>query len=173
MNDFEAIKHAANIEVVRKLLVQFFMNEGFESFDRLVFPPILAKLPIMVEQLSNKVEVVPYTMSLDPITGKAILGWNLFVLGTHMMFIGKTYHNDLQELAAQIRNGDMPFNNDNISASNQTTPKRIIIFITKVLGSHEDGYIDLRQTSSITNRSMVPKSMMTSVPQSNQYGSLS
>ncbi len=173
MNDFEAIKHATNIEAVRRLLIRFFMSEGYESFDRLVFPPILAKLPVMIEQLDNKVEVIPYVMSLNPMTGRAILGWNMFVLGTHSMFLGKTYHSDLRELAAQIRNGDMPFSSENISASNQTTARRIIIFITKVLSEHEDGYVDLRQASNQGNRSMVPKSMMTSVPQVNQYGSLS
>jgi hypothetical protein len=170
-NEIQRIKHMTNTEVVRRGLIQYFITKGFQSFDRLIFPPDLADLPIVLSLLSDKVEIIPHAMNIDGMSGRAELGWNLFVLGTHRMFIGKTYHNNLRELAMQIKNGDMPFNND-ISASHQTTPRRIITFIIKVLGTHENGYIDLKQPVKSSNRSMAPKSMMTSIPQSNQYSSL-
>jgi hypothetical protein len=93
--------------------------------------------------LSSKIEVVPYAADLDPSLGKAVLGWNLFVLGTHRMFLGETYHNNLNDLARQIRSGIITSSGGYGTARQQTTPRKIIIFITRVLSNHEKGYVDL------------------------------
>lgn len=134
-------KHAVNNEVIRRLLVRYFMDKGFkDSFDKLVYPSLIQDMPYIIPILSNKVEITPHVVELDPVIGKAILGWNLFVLGYYRMYLGETYHNDLMGLARQIRTG---FIIPNGQATRQSSPKRIIAFILRVLGSHSDGYVDL------------------------------
>ena len=139
----DKIKHVANTEYVRRALIKYFMDKGFtESFDRHLYPALLQDLPIILPFLASKVEVRPYAEEIDTAVGKAVLGWNLFVLGNQRMYLGDTHHNDLMTLARQIREGIIlpgPIS----SARRQTTPKRVISFITRVLGDHESGYIDL------------------------------
>lgn len=144
------IKHVANTEAVRRMLIQYFVDKGFtESFDRQVYPALVQDLTQIIPQLSTKVEIVPFAEEIDSYQGKATLGWNLFVLGTQRMYLGQTYHNDLRRLASQIMSGNIMIPEDDVSnARCQATPRRIITFITRVLGTHEAGYIDLSITST-------------------------
>lgn len=145
------IKHLANTDVVRRLLIKYFIDKGFvESFDRQMYPALIQDLPASIPSLSNKVEIVPNAKEIDTTLGKGILSWNLFALGTHRMYLGETYHNNLNDLCRQIKSGIIRIP-DGIgtfaTARKQTTPRKIIHFITRVLSSHEDGYIDLNPTT--------------------------
>jgi hypothetical protein len=151
----DRIKHAANTDAIRKVLIQYFMTKGFDqSFDRMMYPSIMQDLPMFVPMLEQKIEVVPHAMTVDPAAGKATMGWNLFVLGTHRMYLGESYHDNLIDLARQINNGMIEVPERGFGASKrQTTPKKIIAFITRVLGGHKDGYVDLTQMASgVTNQ---------------------
>ena len=68
-----------------------------------------------------------------------------------MLFRSDTYHNDLRDLARQIRSGSIK-TPDGVgvyaTARRQTTPRRVIIFITRVLGDNESGYTDLNPTAN-------------------------
>jgi hypothetical protein len=150
--DIDKIKHITNVETVRRKLIRYFINKGFvDSFDRLVYPPMLQDLPLDPEVcLFNKVEVVPYAAEIDTSLGRAILGWNLFVLGSNRMFLGETFHNNLNDLARQIKSGVITRSaNGRAGARRQTTVYKIIMFITKVLTEHEAGYVVLDPPSRI------------------------
>jgi len=150
--DVDRLKHISNTEVIRRLLIRYFVDKGFnESFDRQVYPAVITDLVHVIPVLSNKIEIVPHAESIDPSMGKAKLGWNMFILGTHRMYLGETFHNDLHALARGIKSGEIPIPEDTFStARRQTTPKRIISFITRILGEHEEGYVDLSAPSRQT-----------------------
>ncbi len=141
----DQIKHVSNNEVVRRLLIKYFMDKGFnESFDRQMYPALVQDLPNVIPVLSPKLEIVPHANEIDTSQGRAVLGWNLFVLGTQRMYLGETYHNSLHDLARQIRPGSIRVPESGFhTARRQTTPRRVISFITRVLGTHEAGYVDL------------------------------
>lgn len=143
--DIDRFKHVLNTEVIRRLLVKYFIDKGFtESFDRPMYPAIMQDLPLVITALSNKMEIVPHADNVDTSMGRAVLGWNLFVLGNQRMYLGETYHNSLHDLARQIRSGLIRVPTGGFqTARHQTTPRRIITFITRVLGTKDSGYIDL------------------------------
>jgi len=143
--DIDKIKHLTNVEVVRRLLIKYFYEKNFtESFDRHVYPALLQDLVVAIPMLVNKIEVVPYAEEIDVTQGKVVLGWNLFVLGNNRMYLGSTYHNDMKDLARQIKSGMVMIPEGYYhNARRQTTAKAIITFITRVLGSHQSGYVDL------------------------------
>lgn len=139
-NFADNIKFALNRDVSRRLLIRYFMSQD-NNFDRSVYPPSIYDLPNQVPELYDKIEIIPHARCIDPLTDRAELGWNLFVLGTNRMYLGETYHNNIKELALQLQNGQI-LAEDKV-ATRQTTPRRIITFITRVLESHRGGYIDL------------------------------
>ena len=139
----ERIKHAANNEVVRRMLIQYFLNKGHnESFDRTINPVAIQDLPYAVFGLDSKIEIEPHANEIDPTIGKASIGWNMFVLGTQRMYLGETNHDNLLELAKQVKMGEIS-QDTVLSARHCTTPRRIIMFIERVLADHDSGYIDL------------------------------
>lgn len=144
----DRIKHVSNTEVVRRLLIEYFMRKGFQSFDRIMYPSLLQDLPMSIPILASKIEIVPHAVELDPALGKAVLGWNMFVLGSNRMYLGESYHNNLIDLARQIKTGliRVPYGGHG-TARRQTTPRRIVAFVTRVLGDHKAGYVDLNPLS--------------------------
>lgn len=166
----DKIKHVANTEVIRRLLIKFFMDKGFtESFDRHVHPSLIQDLPYIIPILSNKIEILPYAEDIDPSLGRARLGWNMFVLGNHRMYLGETYHNNLSDLARQIRSSLIrPTAVTGGIARRQTTPRRIVSFITRVMGDHEAGYVDLQPSTQTPRQPGEPyaaRQMMHGIPQ--------
>lgn len=150
----DKIRHALNTDAVRRMLIQYFIGKGYtESFDRVMYPGLIQDLSVACPILSTKVEVVPHCVEIDPIGQRAVLGWNLFVLGTQRMYLGETHHRDLAELARQIQSGmitstqgGMVMPTEGIPhgvARRQVTPRQVIIFLTRVLGRHDSGYVDL------------------------------
>jgi len=141
----DRIKHALNTDVIRRLLIKYFQSKGFnESFDRLLYPALMQDVGLAVPQLANRLEVVPYAAEVDPWQSSATLGWNLFVLGNHRMFLGETYHRDLMELARQLQQGQIQIAEGQTSTGRKLcTPRQVVNFVTRVLGRHERGYVDL------------------------------
>ena len=161
------IKHISNTEVVRRLLIKYFSDKGFnESFDRHLYPSLIQDLPLVIPALSNKVEIKSHAEDIDPSLGKAVIGWNIFVLGNHRMYLGDTYHNDLSGLARQIKSGFILPENT-YTARRQSTPKQVITFITRVLGMHDAGYVDLAPGKNPTapGDSYKVKNSMAGMPQ--------
>ncbi len=152
--DVDRIKHVANTEVVRRLMIKYFIDKGFsESFDRSMYPAILQDLSQVIPVLGNKIEIVPHANEVDTSQSRAVLGWNMFVLGNQRMYLGETYHNSLSDLARQIRTGVIRTPDSGYhTARRQTTPRRVISFVTRILGAHENGYVDLNpNTKPIRN----------------------
>ena len=159
--DIDLIKHFANTETVRRKLIRYFIGKGFvDSFDRLVYPPLLQDLPFDPDIcLINKVEVVPYAAEIDTSLGRAIIGWNLFVLGNKRMFLGETFHNNLNDLARQIKSGVIVKSASGMAnARKQSTAYKIIHFIVKVLTEHDAGYVVLEPPSRMPKQPGEPYS---------------
>lgn len=152
--DIDKIKHISNNEVVKRMLIKYFIDKGFEdSFDKQVFPPSLQDLTATIPLLASKVEVQPFAKEIDTGLNKAVLGWNLFVLGNQRMYLGETHHTGLSDLARQIRSGSISRSEmgGTITARKTTTPRKIILFISKVLSNNEAGYVDLN-LANVPNR---------------------
>ncbi len=143
----DRIKHVANTEVVRRLMIKYFIDKGFgesKTFDCQMYPALIQDLPMVIPVLGNKLEIVPFANEIDTSQGRAVLGWNLFVLGNQRMYLGETYHNSLQDLARQIRTGVIRVPEAGFhTARRQTTPRRVVSFVTRILSTHDQGYVDL------------------------------
>lgn len=137
----DKLRHTLNADVVQRLLIKYFIGKGYDNFDRLLYPPLIQDLPYIVQELADKVEVIPHAQSIDPMADAAILGWNLFVLGNNRCYLGETHHQGLRQLSMQITQGNV-FSTDQ-TATHQTTPKRIIKFVVDVLAKHSSGYVNL------------------------------
>lgn len=150
-DDIAKVKHWMNTDTIRRLLIKYFIEKGFEnSFDRQINPILIQDIIKVIPLLTTKIEIIPNVEELDSTLGKAILAWNLFVLGNNRMYLGSTYHNNLSDLAMQIRaNNPITMHSDTVRRA--TTPRKIITFITRVLSDHEQGYVDLNPvTKNIT-----------------------
>ena len=137
----DKFRHALNTDVSRRLLIKYFVSKGFENFDRLLYPPFIQDMPETIPEFMDKLEVIPHCMNIDPMADSALLGWNLFVMGTHRQYLGETYHIGLNQLAMQLQQGQVLAENQ--LATRQTTPKRIVHFITTALARHRGGYVNL------------------------------
>jgi len=124
-------------EVVRRLLLRYFFNHGVEDMRQRVHPGIMAEIEEEVPELLGKIEIVPYAVEIDPRTSYGKFGWNLFVLGNQRMFLGFSEHPevgtvDIKSLESLQYGG---------SSRNETTPRKIIAFITRILSKTESGRI--------------------------------
>lgn len=136
----DKIRKQLNNELVRRLLIKYFYGKGFsESFDLKVYPPSMQDIIEIVPELNGKVEVVPTAEEIDPISGYARLGWNLFVLGNKRMFLGYTEHSNLSDLVRATGQG--PVISEKRISSKETTPRKIIAFICRILENSENGVI--------------------------------
>lgn len=134
------IKKQLQKEHLRRLLNKYFMEKGYvDSFDIPLYPAICVDLPMRIKHLFNRVEVVPYVVESDPITGIVKLGWNLFVLGTNRIHLGTTSHTNMAELRSAVK-GQI---NRELPAECITTPKKVINFILRNLNSSRSGFIEL------------------------------
>lgn len=142
--DADKLKHVLNTEVVRRMLIRYFVQKGFkESFDKTMHPSSMQDLLIALPQLASKVEVVPHAVEVDTSAGKAVLGWNLFVLGSQRMYLGETHHRSLPDLARQIQSGQITETESYSTSRRRVTPRQVVAFIVRVLGRHNSGFVDL------------------------------
>jgi hypothetical protein len=142
----DRVRTALNQELIRRLLNKYFVNKGFsESLDKRIYPPILQDIVAQIPQLYGKVEIVPSVEDIDPNTGVVKLNWNLFILGNSRMFLGSSSHTNLAEVRTAMIS---PLS----SGSRQTyaTPRRIIEFVSKVLGKSKSGDISVMPRSVMT-----------------------
>ena len=139
----DKLRATLNNEVAERLLVRYFVSKGFDKtqLDRLIYPPLIQDMQFAITEMSDKIEVVPYVKNINPMTDTAELGWNLFVLGNQRCFIGESFHVGLKRLALQLQHGQIL--SEDQTATHQTTPRRIINFMVRVLQAHEEGYINL------------------------------
>lgn len=139
MEDYIIEKIEANLEkeVLIRSLAEYFINKGFKSLDIRVYPPALQDLVSAVPILDGKIEVVPTIEELDPRTSYCKLRWDLFVLGNNRLMLGFSEHTNLQELATNWGAG-MVMTEDKVS-SNESTAKRIIGFISRILSASRAG----------------------------------
>lgn len=124
-----------NKELCKRLLVRYFTQKGFgENFNKKIYPPMLQDMVKMIPELAGKVEIEPYIEDIDPNTGIHTLGWNLFVLGSRRMYIGESNHMTFAEVRSAI-GGPLEAS----SGTRYATPKRVVKFITSVLGNSTHG----------------------------------
>jgi hypothetical protein len=148
------IQLALNRELIRRLMIQYFSTKGFsESFDKRIHPASLVDLPSRIPRLSEKLEVTAFVKDIDPQTGTVKLGWNLFVLGTRRMYLGESTHTNLAEITSQMATST----ESRGAQPSYATPKRIVEFVTKILGDSESGDITATRTRA-TARSVFPVS---------------
>jgi hypothetical protein len=144
MNRFaDKLRSALNNDVAERLLVRYFMTKGFDKtkLDQQIYPAIMQDMQFAITEMSDKIEVVPYVRNVDPLGDTARLGWNLFVLGNQRCYLGETFHTGLKRLTLQLQHGQI-ISEDRL-ATHQTTPRRVINFVARILRQHEDGYLNL------------------------------
>jgi hypothetical protein len=137
----DRMRKVLNADVARRLMIKYFIGKGFNNFDTLLYPGSIQDMPFVIPEMADKIEIIPHSNNIDPIQDKAELGWNLFVLGTQRCYLGETYHHGLKTLAMQIQQGRVM--SEDLMATRQTTPRRIIQFVSRVLETHKAGYLDL------------------------------
>lgn len=139
----DKINQRLNEALIRRLLVRYFCNHGYsENFDRKLFPPLLQTLVEEVPELTSKIEVVPYVEEIDPQTGYGRVGWNLFVNGNQRLFLGETEHASMTDFSRQVeqnRDGVIGITEDAAPSNKETTPRRVVMFITRVLNNTRHG----------------------------------
>ncbi len=143
--DGDRVKAAANIEVVRRLMIKYFVEKGFDkSFDRHVSPLELQDMVDRIPALADKVELVPHAVEVNAETGTCVLGWNLFVLGNSRMYVGEIAYDDVKELSRQVRAWQWDYKLTSTgSARRCSTPYRIINFIIRIMSGREGGLVNL------------------------------
>lgn len=132
----DKVRDALTKEYMQRLLIKYFTEKGFDNFNKLVYPPMLMDLGHRIPELANKVEIMPYTKEINPATGQVTIGWNYFVLGTQRMELGETTHANKQDLQNSA-SGPTPQS----QAKKEKSPKDIIDFTMRVLGSSKAGMV--------------------------------
>lgn len=132
----DRLRAALNEELIRRLLIRYFSNKGFENFNKKLYPPLMQDIAIQIPQLLGKLEISPYAEDIDPNTGVFKLGWNLYVQGVHRMFLGYSTHTNLSEVRTSVQ-GPLAA----LGRGSHATPKRVVEFVTKILGKSKGGDI--------------------------------
>jgi hypothetical protein len=147
----QKIQTILNEELIRRLLRKYFTTKGLgENMDRSLYPPILQDLTRLVPQLNGKVEVVPTVAEIDPNGGDVKVEWNLFVLGTHRMSLGESTHRNL----AELNQAAFQPKTDTVS-SKKASPKQIVEFIGRVMGSSKAGIISKKKAQIVPSNQQV------------------
>ena len=81
---------------------------------------------------------MPHAEEMKMLEGQIVIGWNLFVLGSYQMYLGRNYHTDIMRTVNDIKCGN--YTQPNRPTEYGVTPIKIIRFIIRVLGKHLDGY---------------------------------
>ena len=138
----DKLEYVFNSELTRRLLIKYFSERGFtENFDKKVYPPLLQDIAESIPELGGKLELEPFSVEMDPTTGFARMGWNLFILGNQRMYLGETEHAELAQLAEQL-DADVPIVTEGEQPFRQArTARDIVNWITRVLGTRDAGLI--------------------------------
>jgi hypothetical protein len=133
------IKKQLQRELMKRRMIEYFINKGFENFDMPLYPPACYDMPIKIPALYTRVEVIPSVEETDTTLGTVRLGWNLFVLGINRQFLGETTHTGETDVIRAI----MGAPNVEIPAEVKCTPNDVIRFVLKILDESKSGYIEL------------------------------
>lgn len=140
------IRRLLNEELIRKLLTKYFNTKGCGDLEKEIYPPSLQDICVQVPQIMGKVEIVPCVEDMDPFTGNVRIGWNLFVLGNNRMFLGESNHKSMTELKVKAFG---PMVNEQVKTSGIVSPKNIIEFVIKILGSSKNGFVDIYANDAV------------------------
>lgn len=148
--DIDKLRRILNMERVRTALLEYFIRKGYgKRLDGRVNPLHLQDLTEEIEALATKIDIEPHALEINPMTSSGSLGWNMFVLGNQRIYLGETLHTNLNQLASQIIEGKIT-SNELVTTRNETTPRRIISFITRVLDSCDSGFVDFNVSQLTT-----------------------
>lgn len=138
--DIDILRRVANLEKIRRVLISYFIKKvGKENMNRVVDPCILRDLTILIPPLYTKIEIVPHAEDMKLLEDQITIGWNLFVLGSQQMYLGRNFYSGIMHTVNQLKNGSyMPSTRP---TEYGVTPKNIISFILRVLEKHLDGYV--------------------------------
>lgn len=133
------IKRALQKAYLKKMLEDYFLNKGYDSLDKPLYPAVCLDMPIRIKQLFNRVEIIPFVVESDPMTGVVRLGWNLFVMGINRIYLGSTSHTSM----ADLRNSIQGASSRNMPCEKVTTPQRVADFVIKILDNSKAGFVEL------------------------------
>jgi hypothetical protein len=150
------VRRILSISILRENLKEYFNNKGID-LNSVVHPPVIKDIGECVGLIANRVEVKPHMEEIDPTTNYVKIGWNLFVLGTQRMALGRTIHESLAHMEAPITN-----ESDVETSTRLVTASEIINFITETLDKHN---IDLY----VSNEFSKPSIYASKVPVSAAY----
>jgi hypothetical protein len=133
------IKKILNEELIKRLLIQYFLSKGIqrESFDKKLYPPMLQDIVMQMPHFVGKLEIQPFVEDINPHNGQVKLGWNMFVLGTRRMYLGRSTHKNLAELKDSISGPINKFEHEDV-----VSPAQIVEFVTHGLKNSEQGFIE-------------------------------
>jgi hypothetical protein len=130
-----------NRELVRRLLVRYFVGKGFVDFGVRVVPAQVGDVGVVVPGLVGKVEVVPFVVDVFPESGGVRLGWNLFVLGCHRLFLGESFHASLVDVDQVVRGPLMGVGGG--GGVGGVSVGEVVDFVVDVLGGDREGVVDI------------------------------
>ncbi|MHA2404379.1 MAG: hypothetical protein ACXADH_15380 [Candidatus Kariarchaeaceae archaeon] len=133
------IKKQLQRELIRRKLIEYFTNKGFENMDMPLYPPSCYDMPIKVPQLFNRVEIIPSVEETDTTLGTVKLSWNLFVMGVNRINLGCTTHTGETDVVRAVLGEP----NLNIPADFLHSAQDVIDFVLKILDSSKAGYVEL------------------------------
>lgn len=114
-------------EFIRRSLIQFFEEKGYDNFLVKPYPPSLVDLPDRIPVLNSVVEIKYFLEDIDMQENIIKVGWNVFALGNKRIFLGYTLHKNLNEI-------DNNSNNIDIIHDGPINIKNIIESLVKILG---------------------------------------
>ena len=122
------IRSILNITNIKNQLEEFMASRDI-SPDSLVYPPTLRG----IQEISDKIEVIPSMKELNPTDGNFQVTWNIFVYGTNRRPLGSTCHESISELEL-TEPSEYALKNSVC----ETTWKDIIKFIVETMQKYDD-----------------------------------
>jgi hypothetical protein len=133
------LKRKLQKELIKRQLVAFFVEKGYDNFDMPLYPPAAYDMPVRVPHLFTRCEIVPTVEETDTTLGTVRLTWNLFILGTQRLDLGSTTHSGQSDIVRAIVGEP----NMELPSECVVTPKKVIDFILKILENSKSGFVEL------------------------------
>lgn len=90
LNNIKDILSVVNV----KNQIKDYINGKDVSLGSVIYPPSVKD----IEDICNKIEVIPSMNEMDPSSGCFTVDWNLFIYGTQRLYLGTTSHESINEL---------------------------------------------------------------------------
>ena len=148
MIDKSNLKKAITNDVLKKDLVDYFIKKvGKDGLSASHSPVLWQDILDCLPHLFGYIELIPHNEYLDVSKDEINVGWNLFVLGIHRMYIGSTKHKGLRQTAHEYKANRI--SNTNYFDSN-VTPRQMIAFICRVVKNSDTTMIDKQSLETNT-----------------------